>query len=75
MPTPRQRLILFDLAAPAYLLRDNFDDVLAAGSVNGTYAVPGPGTRTVTDAESKLSLSGGVLSISGGKAAPAYGDP
>jgi len=75
MPTPRQRLILFDLAAPAYLLRDNFDDVLAAGSVNGMPARPGPGTRTVTDAESKLSLSGGVLSISGGKAAPAYGDP
>ena len=33
----------------AYLLRDDFTDTLAAGSVNGTLAVPGPGTRTVVD--------------------------
>jgi len=56
MPTPRRRLILFDQAAPAYLLRDNFDDVLAAGSVNGTPARPGPGTRTVTDTAYLLCL-------------------
>jgi len=60
---------------PRYLLRDIFDYALAAGSVNNTPAVPGPGLRTVTDTESKLSLSGGQLSISGGKASPAWGDP
>jgi hypothetical protein len=59
-----------------YLLRDDFSDTLAAGSVNGTLAVPGPGTRAVvTDTESKVSLSGGKLVFAGGKAAPAYGDP
>jgi hypothetical protein len=30
----------------SYLLRDEFSDVKAAGAVNGTPAVPGPGTRT-----------------------------
>lgn len=44
-----------------YLLRDDFDDTLAAGAVDGTPAVPGPGTRAVVDGGSKLSLSGGNL--------------
>jgi len=58
-----------------YLLRDEFSDTLAAGSVHGTPATPGPGTRTVVDTESKLSIGSGVASFAGGKAAPAYGDP
>ena len=34
-----------------YDLRDDFTDTLAAGSVNGTPATPGPGTRAVTDTD------------------------
>jgi hypothetical protein len=44
-----------------YLIRDDFTGDLAAGSVNGTPAVPGPGTRGVTDAANKLSLASGNL--------------
>lgn len=59
-----------------YLLRDDFSDTLAAGSVNGTLAVPGPGgARVVTDTENKLSLSGGNCVFASGKASPAWGDP
>lgn len=58
-----------------YLLRDEFTTDLAAGSVNGTAAEPGPGVRAVVDTENKLSLSGGYLTFASGKASPAYGDP
>jgi len=58
-----------------WLLRDNFTTDLAAGSVNGSSAEPGPGTRTVTDTENKLSISGGAAVFAGGKASPAWGDP
>ncbi len=58
-----------------YLLQDEFTTDLAAGSVNGTAAEPGPGTRTVVDNESKLSIVGGKLTFAGGKAVPGYGDP
>lgn len=44
----------------AYLLRDLFTTDLAAGAVNGTPAEPGPGTRTVSDTNNKLSIAGGV---------------
>lgn len=57
-----------------WLLRDEFNGTLAAGSVNGTLSDSGH-LRTVVDTESKLSLAGGALMFSGGKAAPAYGDP
>jgi hypothetical protein len=60
---------------PVWLIKDEFTDTRAAGSVNGTAATPGPGTRTVTDTESKLSVSSGALAIAGGKASPAWGDP
>ena len=53
----------------SYLLRDEFTSALAAGSVNGTAAEPGPGTRAVTDANSKLSITGGALSVATGGAA------
>lgn len=62
-------------AAVTYLLRDEFTDTRAAGEVNGTAATPGPGTRTVTDTTSKLSVGSGVLSVAGGKTSPANGDP
>jgi len=56
------------LGGITYLLRDEFTDTRAAGSVNGTAATPGPGTRVVVDANSKLSIGGGVLSIATGGA-------
>ena len=66
-----------DIVQPsgAYLLRDEFSVDVAAGSVDGTAAVPGPGTRKVVDTESKLTIAGGNLMFAGGKAAPEWGDP
>lgn len=53
----------------AYYLYDTFDDTpLAAGSVNGTQAEPVGGVRTVVDTNSKISVSGGVLSLATGAA-------
>ena len=50
----------------AYLLDDEFTDKRPAGGINATPAVPGPGTRTVVDTNSKLSLAGGVLDFATG---------
>lgn len=61
--------------ASDWLIKDEFTDTVAAGSVNGTAATPGPGTRTVTDTENKLSVGSGVAAFAGGKASPAYGNP
>lgn len=65
-----------------YLLRDLFQTARAAGAINNTPTEPGgtgtavQNTRTVTDAESKLTIAaGGVLTFAGGKASPGYGDP
>ncbi|MCU7521670.1 MAG: hypothetical protein HF312_15745 [Ignavibacteria bacterium] len=57
-----------------FLLRDDFDTDLPAGAVNGTKCRTGQ-TRTVTDTENKMSVAGGKLVISGGKATPVWGDP
>lgn len=51
-----------------WLLRDEFITDLAAGSVNGTAAEPGPGTRTVTDTYTKLQISAGYLDFISGTA-------
>lgn len=61
MPVIRgtKQATLFGKGGIKYLLRDEFITDLAAGSVNGTAAEPGPGTRTVRDVENKLSISGG----------------
>jgi len=70
--TPKLKLLLLAGMAiggsPKYLLRDDFTDTLASGSVNGTPAVPGPGTRAVVDTNSKISLSGGLLNFATGAA-------
>ena len=58
-----------------YLHRDAYSSNVSAGSVHNSAAVPGPGTRTVVDAENKLSISGGKLVCAGGKASPAWADP
>ena len=39
-----------------YLIRDNFNTAIAAGSIDTTSADTGPGTRTVIDTENKLSI-------------------
>lgn len=64
-----------------YLLRDEFTTALVGGAVNGTLAEPGGSgtvaqlTRLVTDTESKLSVANGALTLAGGKATPAFGNP
>ena len=64
---------------PAFLLRDDFTDTVAAGSVNGTLATPGgtgtaaQRTRKVVDSATHLAISGGNCAIDGGTGA--QGDP
>lgn len=54
------------IGPPYYLISDTFTTNRSAGAVNGTRAEPGPGKRTVTDGNSKLSLSGGAAVIATG---------
>lgn len=49
-----------------YQLRDEFTTDRAAGSFIGTSADPGPGTRSGTDTDSKLSVSGGKRVLASG---------
>lgn len=49
-----------------YLLQDTFTTARAAGSVNGTPAEPTGQTRTVTDGNSKLSITGGLADLATG---------
>jgi len=56
-----------------YAVRDLFTTALAAGAVNGTASEPGPGTRVVTDTNSKLSIASGALDFATGGAGA--GDP
>jgi len=67
------RRVLLGAQGIRWLLRDEFTDTRSAGNVNGTPATPGPGTRTVVDANSKLTVGAGVLNFAtGGTGA---GDP
>ena len=53
----------------SYILDDEFTTARSAGSVNGTAAEPGPGTRTIVgDASNFISLVGGLVAWSGGYA-------
>lgn len=56
-----------------WLFRDDFAGTLAAGSVNGTAASPGPGTRSVVDTGNDLSIGSGVQNVAGGT--NTWGDP
>jgi len=56
-----------------WLLKDDFNDTVAAGAVNGTLATPIGGTRTVTDVNSKLSIGSGLANFATGGAGT--GDP
>lgn len=58
---------------PTWLLRDDFLSERAAGTLNGTPAEPGPGTRLVVDTGSLASISGGRIVFSSGPLTP--GDP
>lgn len=42
-----------------YWLNDKFATLVSAGNVNGTFAQPIGGKRTITDTENKLSITGG----------------
>ena len=68
MTAPRRKKLLGAGGGESYLLRDDFSDTLAAGSVNGTLAVPGPGTRTVIDTNTKLSIGGNAMTMAAGAA-------
>lgn len=59
--------------ATAYLLRDLFSTDRAAGAVNGTLAEPTGQTRTVTDTNNKLSITGQRADLATGGVA--IGDP
>lgn len=48
-----------------WLLRDEFAMGRPAGSLNGTAAEPGPGTRTVADTNGVITIAGGRLKIAG----------
>ena len=50
----------------AYLINDTFTTDRAAGAVNGTLAEPGPGRRTVTDTNGKLTLASGAAAFATG---------
>lgn len=58
-----------------YLFLDRFMTDAAAPLSSPRTCEPGPGTLTITDTENKVSIASGQLSISGGKASPAYGNP
>lgn len=52
-----------------YFLYDDFTTARAAGAINGTQAEPVGGTRTVNDANGKISIAGGLLEfVTGGVA-------
>ncbi len=51
-----------------YYLYDTFSTDRAAGAVNGTQAEPVGGTRSVTDTNSKIAISGGLLDFATGSA-------
>lgn len=51
-----------------YLLQDNYNNNLASGNLHNTSAVPGPGTRTVVDTNSKISISNETLNFATGGA-------
>ncbi len=57
----------------ACIFRDLLLTDLAAGAVNNTAAEPGPGTRTVTDTNGKLSIAGRQVILAPGGVAE--GDP
>jgi len=59
--------------AQSYIIKDEFTDTRAGGSVNGTSATPTGGLRSVTDTNSKLSIGGGSLIFTTGGVAA--GDP
>lgn len=55
------------LAGITWLLRDDFNDTRAAGSVNGTPATPGPGTRVAVENNGgTIAIGGGNVELNGG---------
>lgn len=57
------------------LLEDRFTTNASAPLSSPRTCEPGPGTITIVDTESKLSIASSALSCAGGKASPVWGDP
>jgi len=53
------------IGGDGWLLRDEFCDTRAAGSVDGTPADPGPGTREVQDTTPNMVVGSGIASMTG----------
>ncbi|CAK0748269.1 hypothetical protein CCP3SC15_1540006 [Gammaproteobacteria bacterium] len=72
----RKLLTLFGggISLAGGIFRDVFQSTLAAGSVNGSQAQPGPGVRTVADIENTIKLSGGALRGCGQPTSAAWGE-
>ena len=51
-----EQAIALPVEVYAATIRDNFAVAVAVGSIDGTSADAGPGTRTVVDTESKVSI-------------------
>jgi len=66
MTTTAQKQLLLS-GRIRWLLKDDFTDTVAAGSVNGTLATPIGGARTATDTNSKISVGSGVLNFATGE--------
>lgn len=60
-------------ASRAFLIYDDCNDARAAGAVHNTPATPGPGTRTVIDTGSSLSIASGAVVLDGNRVG--FGDP
>lgn len=72
MPTLQQKRLLLNAGAAVfnYLLLDRFTTAAAAPLTTPRTAEPGPGTLTITDTGSRLSISGGkIVCVSGAAAA------
>jgi len=60
MKLGRRRLSVQALRQPVrYIIRDEFTTAIVAGSIEGTLATPGPGTRKVIDTGVALSIANG----------------
>jgi len=70
---PSRELVRARANRRSFYRNDDFVRTRAAGAIDGTPSEPGPGTRTVVDTNSLLTIQGGDLFFSGNTGA--WGDP
>lgn len=63
----------FSFTSSAFQIADEFTTDRAAGAINGTNAEPTGGARTVVDANSRMTIASGRLTLGGGAAAAGDG--